>query len=285
METAIGVFTSRQRAEEAIKELRGNGVPDDSIIFLSRAEHESTTASKDLGTTVGGLMGAATGMTAGVAAATLLVVPGIGQVVALGLGGAALAGLLGAGVGSKAGEALAEAGVPAEPTSNRDNPEEAHFFREVLRSGRSLIIVRTDSHSLAETACSILDRVGVGMRGHVPVKMETGTRQVVDTMIVDVSGRITLGEDNLLLRDIVSGLLEQGHKKILLNLQNVGYIDSCGMGELVRAFTSIRKQGGTVKLVSPSRRVFDMLEMTKLSTVLEIEADETTAIQSLRKIA
>jgi hypothetical protein len=96
LETAIGVFSSRDRAEEAVKELIGRKVPKESIVFLSLSEADAKSVGQGFGATVGGFMGAATGMSAGVIAATLLVVPGIGQVFALGFGAAALLGLAGA---------------------------------------------------------------------------------------------------------------------------------------------------------------------------------------------
>jgi anti-sigma B factor antagonist len=280
METAIGVFSSREGAEEAVKELLVAKVPQDAIVFLSRSEAEAKTVGKQLGSTVGGFMGVATGMSAGVAAATLLVVPGIGQVFALGFGAAALMGLLGAGVGSKLGGAVAEGSGTPQPTANDQSPEDVAFFRDVLREERSLIVVRTQSQAVAKSACDILDRLGLGIQGHVPVKMHTATRQVEDIVIVDVSGRITLGEGNVMLRDVVRELLQKGHKKILFNLHEVGYIDSSGLGELVKTYTTVRNQGGTLKLVSLSKRVHDLLQMTRLSAVFDIQADEASAIHS-----
>src|SRR5579884_2428026 len=98
METAIGVFASRDRAEEAVRELRQRGVPEDSVNYLTRSETEAKTIAKEFGTYVGGFMGGAAGMSAGVLAATLLL-PGIGPVFALGFGAAALLGAAGAGTG------------------------------------------------------------------------------------------------------------------------------------------------------------------------------------------
>jgi anti-sigma B factor antagonist len=280
METAIGVFASRDRAEESVKELLASNVPQDAIVFLSRSEAEAKTAGKQLGSTVGGFMGAATGMSAGVAAATLLVVPGIGQVFALGFGAAALAGLLGAGAGSKLGGAVAEKSSTVQPASDAENPEDLAFFRDVLNSGRSLIVVRTESKDLAKTACGILDQSGLAIPGHAPVRMQTTSRHMGDIVIVDVSGRITLGEGNVILRDVIRELLQAGHQKILLNLHEVGYIDSSGLGELVKTYTSVRNQGGELKLVSLSKRVHDLLQMTRLAAVFDIQADEASAIHS-----
>jgi anti-sigma B factor antagonist len=279
VETTIGVFSSRERAEEAVEELLTQKVPKESIVFLTLSEAEAKKVGKGLGATVGGFMGAAGGMSAGVLAATLLVVPGIGQVFALGFGAAALLGLAGAGAGSVVGKAAAGESAPPAVGDGKSS-EDVAFFREVLKAGRSLIVVRTDSRETANTACGILDRLGLGIQGHTPTKMQTSTRQVEDITIIDVSGRITVGEGNVMLRETVLGLLDKGNKKLLLNLHNVGYIDSSGMGELVRSYTTVKNQGGQMKLVNLSKRVKDLLQLTRLYSVFEIEPDEASAIES-----
>jgi len=279
METAIGVFSSRERAETAVRELLGTRVPEESIVFLTRSELGAVTAGKQAGATVGGFMGMATGMSAGVAAATLMLT-GIGTVFALGFGAAALLGLAGAGTGAAVGKAMTEGGDSPQPTPDEKCSEDVLFFREVLREGRSLVVVRTESKETASSACAILDRLGLSIEGKTPVKMRTATRQVEDVAIVDVSGRITVGEGNVMLREVVRQLVEAGHKKIAMNLHEVGYVDSSGVGELVKAYTTVRNQGGQLKLVNPSKRVQDLLQMTKLSAVFTIEADEASAIQS-----
>ena len=138
METAIGVFSSRERAEAAVRELLGSRVPEESIVFLTRSEPEAVTTGKQAGATVGGFMGMATGMSAGVVAATLMLT-GIGTVFALGFGAAALIGLAGAGGGAAVGKAMTEGGDAPQPTPDEKCSEDVLFFREVLREGRSLI--------------------------------------------------------------------------------------------------------------------------------------------------
>jgi anti-sigma B factor antagonist len=279
METAIGVFSSRERAEEAVQELLGSRVPEESIVFLTRSEPDAVTTGTQAGATVGGFMGMATGMSVGVVAATLMLT-GIGTVFALGFGAAALVGLAGAGGGAALGKAMTEGGDAPQPTPDEKCSEDVLFFREVLREGRSLVVVRTESKETASSACAILDRLGLSIEGKTPVKMRTETRQVEDVAIVDVSGRITVGEGNVMLREVVRQLVEAGHKKIAMNLHDVGYVDSSGLGELVKAYATVRNQGGQLKLVNPSKRVQDLLQMTKLSAVFTIEADEASAIQS-----
>ncbi len=279
METAIGVFSSRDSAEEGVKELLQRGVPESSLVFLTRSESEAKTVGKQIGAFAGGFVGGAAGMSAGVAAATLLV-PGIGAVFALGFGAAALLGLAGAGAGATTGAAMArEPGAP-QPTPDEKCSEDAAFFREVLKEGRSLIVVRTESQETATSACAILDRLGLGMQGRTPVKMQTTTRQVGEVIVLDVSGRITLGEGNVMLREIVRDLAEKGNKRIVLNLGEVVYIDSSGVGELVKTHTTIRNRGGQLKLANLNRRVHDLLQMTRLYTVFDIEQDEASALKS-----
>jgi anti-sigma B factor antagonist len=110
--------------------------------------------------------------------------------------------------------------------------------------------------------------------------MQTVTRQVGGVTVLDISGRITLGEGNVILREIVRDLAEKGRKAIVLNLGEVQYIDSSGVGELVKAHTTIRNQGGQLKLTNLNKRVHDLLEMTRLSAVFDIQKDETSAIES-----
>jgi anti-sigma B factor antagonist len=105
-------------------------------------------------------------------------------------------------------------------------------------------------------------------------------RQVGDVTVVDVSGRITLGEGSSELRDAMRDLVAKGNKKILLNLGDVSYIDSSGIGELVSGFTSVSNQGGQLKLLNLTKRVKDLLQITKLYTVFEVHDDEAAAIRS-----
>jgi anti-sigma B factor antagonist len=284
METTIGVFASRDHAEKAVKELWERGVPKESIAFLTTSENEAKNIAKEFGAYVGGFVGGATGMTTAVVAASLLL-PGVGTVFALGFGAAALLGLAGAGAGATVASHTTDDADAPKPATDETRSEDVAFFREVLKEGRSLIVVRTDSQQLATSACEVLDRLGLGMGSRTPVKMQTTTRQIGDIVVLDISGRITLGEGNVILREIVRGLVDKGNKKIVLNLGEVQYIDSSGIGELVRTHTTVRNQGGQLKLVNLNKRVNDLLQMTKLSAVFEIESDEASAMKSLRELA
>ncbi len=106
------------------------------------------------------------------------------------------------------------------------------------------------------------------------------TRQVGDVTVVDAVGRITLGDGATTFRDTVRDLANGGNKKLLLNLAEVSYIDSSGIGEMVSGFTTITNQGGQVKLLNLTKRVKDLLQITKLYTVFEVFDDEAHGVRS-----
>jgi anti-sigma B factor antagonist len=110
--------------------------------------------------------------------------------------------------------------------------------------------------------------------------MTTSTRVVGDVTVVDISGRIALGEESAGLRDIIMNLLSDGHPKILLNLAGVNYIDSSGLGTLVSGFTSVRKAGGELKLVNLTEKVDNLMQITKLYTVFDIADSEAAAVKA-----
>ena len=115
------------------------------------------------------------------------------------------------------------------------------------------------------------------------MSMKATNRQVDGVAVVDMSGRITLGEGSVVLRDTIRDLIGKGNKKILLNLGDVTYIDSSGIGELVSAFTAVRREGGELKLLKLTKKVHDLLQITKLYTVFDIKDDEATAIKAFGK--
>ncbi len=105
-------------------------------------------------------------------------------------------------------------------------------------------------------------------------------RQVGDVTVIDAVGRITLGDGASAFRETIRDLAGKGHKKLLLNLAEVSYIDSSGIGEMVSGFTTVTNQGGQVKLLNLTKRVKDLLQITKLYTVFEVFEDEAAAIRS-----
>jgi anti-sigma B factor antagonist len=110
--------------------------------------------------------------------------------------------------------------------------------------------------------------------------MQIEERAVGDVKLLDVKGRVTLGEGDELLRDKINSLLNQGFKKIVLNLADVPYIDSAGLGEIVRTYTTVSRQGGSLKLLNLTKRIADLLSITKLLTVFETFDSETEAVRS-----
>jgi len=113
--------------------------------------------------------------------------------------------------------------------------------------------------------------------------MKFNTRQVDGITILDLSGRITLGDGSVTLRDAIRDLVNKGSKSILLNLGDISYIDSSGIGELVSGFTSVRNAGGELKLLNLTKKVHDLLQITKLYTVFDVKDDEASAVASFTK--
>jgi len=112
--------------------------------------------------------------------------------------------------------------------------------------------------------------------------MKATIRQVDSVIVIDISGRITLGEGCAQLRELIRDQLSKGNKQILLNLADVTYIDSSGIGELVSAFTAVSNQGGQLKLLNLTKKVHDLLQITKLYTVFDIHDDEAKGIASFQ---
>jgi anti-sigma B factor antagonist len=284
LETAVGVFNSRERAERALEYLLENGVPEDAIVYLTRSETEAVILGKEIGGFAGGIAGGAVGFGAGMVAASLALIPGMGEVFALGAGAAALLALLGKKAGAVAGAKMAK-NVDADVLRDEKSAEDAEVFLNILKKGRSLIVVRTESHSVAETACGVLDRFGVsgGVAAPEPIekKMRATTRPAGNGItVLELHGRIMLGEGNIILRDAVQDLLTRGNKNILLSLSEVDHIDSAGIGELVRSNSAVRKLGGQLKLLKPSAKIEEMLHRSMLHKIFDVQKDEAAAIKS-----
>ena len=110
--------------------------------------------------------------------------------------------------------------------------------------------------------------------------MKATVRKLGKVSVLDISGRITIGEGDVMLREKVNELLEAGENRILLNLEKVKYMDSAGIGELVACYKRAKEKGGTVKLLNPSGKVYDLLQLTKLEEVFETFEDEKEALVS-----
>jgi len=113
-------------------------------------------------------------------------------------------------------------------------------------------------------------------------ELNISERQVGDVTILDMDGKITIGEGSVALRTAIRRLLEEGKKKILLNLARVGYIDSSGIGELVSSYTAINKENGELKLLNLTQKLQDLLTITKLLTVFDVYESEEEALASFK---
>jgi anti-sigma B factor antagonist len=112
--------------------------------------------------------------------------------------------------------------------------------------------------------------------------MEIVERTVNDVTVLDLKGKMTLGEGDELLKDKINSLLASGKKKLLLNLEAVPYIDSAGLGEVVRTYTTVSRQGGSLKLLNLTKRIEDLLSITKLLTVFDTYDNEAEAVKSYK---
>lgn len=114
------------------------------------------------------------------------------------------------------------------------------------------------------------------------MSLQGTVREVGEVIIIDFSGKITLGEGSSTLRKSIRDVLDGGHRKILLNLADVDYIDSSGIGEMVSAYTTVRGLSGELKLVYLTKRVHDLIQITRLFTVFDVQSDEHTALRSFK---
>jgi len=110
--------------------------------------------------------------------------------------------------------------------------------------------------------------------------MKFSTRKMGEVVVIDVDGKILLGEGDVEIKKTVDDLLKEGTKNILLNLARVPYLDSAGLGEIIRCFTTLRRNGGRLKLLSPNQRIIDLLSITKLLNVFDWYNDEESALKS-----
>ena len=110
--------------------------------------------------------------------------------------------------------------------------------------------------------------------------MEIQERTLQDVVVLDLTGKLTIGEGDELLKERISNLIQQGHRNLLLNLEAVPYVDSAGLGEIVRTYTTVSRQGGKLKLVNLTKRITDLLAITKLLTVFETYESEDEAVKS-----
>ncbi len=112
--------------------------------------------------------------------------------------------------------------------------------------------------------------------------MQIEERALGEVMILDVTGKLTIGDGDELLKDKINSLIQQGRKKLILNLEGVPYVDSAGLGEIVRTYTTVSRQGGSLKLLNLTKRITDLLMITKLLTVFDTYDSEQEALNSFQ---
>jgi anti-sigma B factor antagonist len=151
---------------------------------------------------------------------------------------------------------------------------------EVLKSGRSLVLVQSEFHDVAEAATAILDRHSLGKQVPSASRTHSATREAGGVTIIDFHGRIAFGDGNTRLRETIASLSAAGVNKVLLNLEQVDFVDSSGIGEIVKGHMAMRKQGGHLKLACLSNTVSNLLQTTSLNKLFEIYPDEGSALKS-----
>ena len=254
METAVGVFATHERAEEAVRRLLEHGIPEDRILYFTRSENEARSIGKRLAAPGAGSPAGEGKPDAAVAVA------GVGPVFALGPGAASL----------------------LDRTADDGSSEEFGFFRRILNDGHSVIVVRSASSKTAAAACEILDALAYSMPKRPVGKSGVNFRQLPGAVVAELVGKIAFAGGAGLLRETIQGCLERGQNRILLELGRVDFIDSAGLGELVRSHAAVRSRGGQLKLVNPSAGVHQLLRLTHLDRVFEIAPDEHSALHSIR---
>jgi anti-sigma B factor antagonist len=159
------------------------------------------------------------------------------------------------------------------------------YFIDVLKHGRSIVMVQTKFRDVAAEATAILDRLGLGKQTPTASKGGSSTRRVEGVSIVDLRGRIDFGDGSTRLREILGDLVTRGKTKVLLNMKDVDFVDSSGIGEMVRGHVQLAKIGGQLKLVNLSKHVNMLLQVTRLNKVFEIFEDELEGIKSFASIS
>jgi anti-sigma B factor antagonist len=257
MNTVVGIFSTRERAEQALTLLLQKHIPEYRIVYLTGSESDARAVDKKVGEAAGPRQVETGSLSAGAR-----------SVYALGLGGSSSA----ASVGSSPFSALVSSA----------SSEDTELFQRVLGDGHSVVIVRTKAPQSAASVCEIFDNYALHMKRTGSRETSASFRRIPGGVLAEFTGRIALGDGTSLLRESIQNFLAFGHSQVVLDLERVDYVDSAGLGELVRAYTTVRNHGGQIKFVKPSPGVLRLLQTTKLDQVLDIVADQSTAIRGLR---
>jgi anti-sigma B factor antagonist len=276
VDTIVGIFASRESAEEALAHLLGQHIPEDRIVYLTRSEHEARLVSHAISAP-----GPQAASSAGLSIETGSLTPGARPVFALGFGGTASYKLAGPNLSPAVVASTGESGLFASFLTAGSS--DAEFFQRILDEGNSVVIVRTNSSLVAATACKVFDQLALHMKRTGQARGSSVTfRRIPGGAVAEFTGRIALGDGTKLLRESVQNFLNLGYQHILLDLERVDYVDSAGIGELVRSHAAVKACGGNLKLVSPSIGVLRLLQLTKLDKVFDIASDQATALRAER---
>jgi anti-sigma B factor antagonist len=278
MRTAVGVFTDRDRAEEAIRKLIEHRVPPERITFLTRSASEASSVGKQLQDVGDPLRGSE-----GPARFNVLSITGIGSVLTQ---GPDVKDLFDQAVTENdAASAAASLNNPGRIASAASVQEDdSAFFRRVLNEGCSVVVVRSDSNLVATAACEVLDRLSLGIRRTAAPKSGVTVRQIPGATVAHFSGKLALDDGCRLLRETIRAFLDSGQQRILLSLERVDFLDSAGLGELVRSHVAVRSRGGHLTLINPAPGVRQLLRVTKVDQVFDIAPDELTALNRIPKL-
>lgn len=271
MKTAVGVFSDRNRADAAIRELLRHRVPPERITFLTRSEPEANSVGRHLQEGKGALYSPQTP-----ARLSVVSISGIGTVL---MQGPDVRDLLNPRAMVNDSTSAHSTNDPwRKPAAALAEEDDCVFFRRVLNDGCSVIIVRSDSNQIASAACEVLDKLSLGIRKTPAVKTGVTVRQAPGAVIATFSGKLALDDGCRLLRETIRALLDGRPPRILLNLEHLDFLDSAGLGELVRSHVAVGSRGSQLTLVNPAPAVRQLLRITKVDQVLDIAPDELTAL-------
>jgi anti-anti-sigma factor len=274
MHTTVGIFATRERAEEALVRLLGNHIPQDRIVYLTRSEQDAATVGNRMNERY---LAASSSQ----ARETGRLMPNASPVFALGFSDKTP---LPSTTHLPSTRSTGDPGVLDSLVAGASS-EDRNFFQRVLDGGNSAVVVRTNSAMSAAAACEIFDTFALHMRRSGLTPASVILRRLSGGALAEFSGKIALGEGTALLRESIQSLLHFGCLHILLDLERVEYLDSAGLGELVRSDVTVRGHGGTLKLVRPGAGVLRLLQITRLDRVFEIVADQPTALRTLQRSA
>lgn len=269
MDTTVGIFASRERAEEALVRLLQRHVPEYRIVYLTQSSDDAQTVDRQIRARSPQDSNASPR-----SVETGSLGPDGGPVFALDFSGRPPS------LNTPAGSSNVFATLVITASS-----QDKDFFQRVLDEGHSVVIVRTNSAKAAADACEIFDSFALHMKRGGSAQTSVVFRRVPGGALAEFTGRIARTEGTALLRESIQNFLTFGYKQILLDLERVAYLDSAGLGELVRSHATIQNHGGHLIIVRPSDGVLRLLQITKLDQVFDIATDQSAAMRALRASA